>query len=176
MEPIRVLKSEVAPGIHQGKWGFYPTDYEHYQLLKQLNKHFTAARAIFCDYLRWDCKLPHNRVLRKWKRNEKGQKIGCEIVGPKPDPRLRKPQGYLEVFPSGSQRVKIEHRGPTGGVIGTGYIYKTVLCDLGIEAAYQNARMPVAGPELVQPLPSMMTKDWCRMILRRLGDEMGGSA
>jgi hypothetical protein len=72
--------------VFETKWGYVAYSYEDYQNLKRLNKIFCKARVNAARWNRWARKEPQNRVQKKWIRNEKGQKIGHEIVGPLSEP------------------------------------------------------------------------------------------
>ena len=74
--------------VFMSKWGFHPCSYSTYQKLRKLNSLYERALRLRADWDRWDRKQPQNRVIRKWKRDELGRKIGCEIVGPRLEPKL----------------------------------------------------------------------------------------
>ena len=74
--------------IFETKWGFVPYSYEDYLKLKELNRIFYRARTNAAQWNRWARKEPQNRVQRKWIRNEQGQRIGHEIVGPMSEPAV----------------------------------------------------------------------------------------
>ena len=76
----------MSKQVFETKWGFVPYSYEDYLKLKELNRVFYKARTNAAQWNRWARKEPQNRVQRKWIRNEKGQKIGHEIVGPMSEP------------------------------------------------------------------------------------------
>ncbi len=76
----------MSKQVFETKWGFVAYSYEDYKKLKRLNKIFWKARTNAARWNRWARKLPHNRVQKKWIRNEQGQKIGCEVVGPLSEP------------------------------------------------------------------------------------------
>lgn len=163
-QPNLVIRAEVAPGIYQSRHGYHSCDYETYLLIKRVRKHYFAALKQFNAWLRWDRKQPQNRVIRKWKRNEKGQKIGCEIVGPKPEP-LPKTDVFLmkkltwDVVRYWSDKTKSKYF----------YGWRSGRClgDLGILEAYKLC-YPRATPDTVVPLSGMITKPWLNMILERL--------
>jgi hypothetical protein len=119
--------AQVTPGVYQSKWGFHPCSVETCRLLKRLNHHRYKAWVAFRHWQRWDRKLPHNRVERRWIRDEKGQKIGSEIVGPRRAPKLCPMFTTLDW----AGRVKF--------------------CDNSIEDDYKNARTPRSSPSEVRP-------------------------
>jgi hypothetical protein len=81
--------------VHQSRWGWHPCSYEEYLRLKLLHKHYWIAKRCLAEWERWNRKLPHNRVVRRWNRDEQGRKCGFEIVGPKPEPVV--PAVYREI-------------------------------------------------------------------------------
>ena len=76
----------MSKQVFETKWGFVAYSYEDYKKLKQLNKIFWKARIAAAQWNRWARKEPQNRVQKRWLRNEKGQKIGYEVVGPLSEP------------------------------------------------------------------------------------------
>lgn len=136
------MKTETI--AHQGKWGWYPCDRETYLKLKKINKAYEEGLRQRAAWCRWAAKLPHNRVIRRWKRNEKGQRIGCEIVGPAPEPKMnalmteiqKNPYAYLDA----SRKV------------------------IDITAEYRKTRMPAASQESVQSLS--LTPEQIESLLR----------
>ena len=74
--------------VFQSKWGFHPCNYDIFLKLKKIHKEYYRAVRQLANYDRWNRKDPKNRVIRKWKRNDMGQKIGCEIVGPRTEPYI----------------------------------------------------------------------------------------
>ena len=77
--------------VYQSKWGYHPCDLETYKKLRKLNQWFMKAQREAAEWNRWARKDKQNRVIRKFIRNDQGQKIGCEIVGPKPEPVIDSP-------------------------------------------------------------------------------------
>ena len=73
--------------IHESRWGFHPCDYETYSKLKAINKWYWDTIRAQADWDRWKRKEPQNRVIRRWIRNDKRQKIGHEVVGSRPEPQ-----------------------------------------------------------------------------------------
>lgn len=76
----------MSTQVFETKWGFVAYSYEDYLKLKRLNKIFWRARTNAAQWNRWARKEPQNRVQKKWIRNEEGQRIGHEVVGPLPEP------------------------------------------------------------------------------------------
>ena len=74
--------------VYESKFGFHPCDIETYMKLKKLNYWFSQAQHKAAEWNRWARKDEQNRVIRKFIRNDQGQKIGAEIVGPKTEPDL----------------------------------------------------------------------------------------
>lgn len=66
--------------VYQGKYGFYPCEYETYLKLKELNKYVTKALQQSANWYRWVRKAPHNRVNRI-------RRTGV-ILGPRPEPKI----------------------------------------------------------------------------------------
>jgi len=73
--------------VYQSAWGFHPCDKETYMKLRKLNYWFLEAQRKAAEWNRWTRKDKQNRVIRKFIRNDKGQKIGAKIIGPKPEPQ-----------------------------------------------------------------------------------------
>src|SRR5258708_7722439 len=73
---------------HRSKWGWHPCDYETYRLLKALHRLCDQARRQCAAWRRWRRKRPHNRILRRAVIDEQGNKVGGEVVGPRPEPEL----------------------------------------------------------------------------------------
>lgn len=81
-----LLKEKTMSEVFETKWGFVAYSYEDYKNLKQLNKIFSKARTNAARWNRWARKDEHNRVQKKWIRNELGQKTGFKIIGPLSEP------------------------------------------------------------------------------------------
>ncbi len=118
---------QVKKEVHQGRWGFYPCDWATYQKLKKISQEYQKGLRQHFAWCRWLNKLPHNRVIRRWKRNESGQRIGCEIIGPAPEPQVNRLFLYLEKNYSSFSKI-----------------------DLLVE--YRKARYPAVTAEEVKPL------------------------
>jgi len=74
--------------VYQSRFGCHPCDYQTFLKLKKLNAVYFKALRQLSVWERWDRKAPQNRVIRKWIRNTKGQKVGCSIIGPRAEPEL----------------------------------------------------------------------------------------
>jgi hypothetical protein len=131
--------------MFRSRWGFHPCDYQTYRKLKFLNQVYVQAVRRAHAWARWKRKDPHNRVMRRRIRNEKGQTIGYEPPVPRPEPKI------CFVF---SQKVfERRHVDKKGNFSREGFLEeKVVMEDLWIAADYASARKPVADPALVQPL------------------------
>jgi hypothetical protein len=131
--------------VHQSRWGWHPCDYPTFQLLKRLHHACEEARRQVAAWQRWHRKKPHNRVVRHWLCDGQGRRVGCEIVGPRPEPPLSPPFCVRRLVPSfwsEDGRPLAEAR----------LVEDVVFGDLGIVAAYRTARKPAASPEAVRPL------------------------
>lgn len=123
--------------VYKGRFGFHACDYDTYCKLKKLHAYYWKALRRYAEWERWNRKDPSNRLLRKWFRNEKGQKTGFEIVGPKPEPVQ-----YPVFIDANYYKIKGTHRLKS----------ESVLED------YQKARTPYATEEAVQPLTLSVDK------------------
>jgi hypothetical protein len=131
--------------MFQSRWGFHPCDYQTYRKLKSLNQVYRQAIRMAHAWARWKRKDPHNRVLRRRIRNEKGQTIAYEPLVSVPEPRI------CPVF--APKIVEIRHVDKKGNLSREGFPEeKVVTDDLRIPADYASARKPVANPTEVQPL------------------------
>lgn len=80
----------------KSKYGFHPCDYETFLKLKHVHKAFFIAKKKIAEWHRWNNKIPHNRVLRRWVRDPVTKhKISCEIVGTRPEPVV--PDIYYDI-------------------------------------------------------------------------------
>lgn len=113
----------MSEQIFETKWGYVAYSYEDYKKLKRLNKIFCKARVHAAQWNRWNRKEPQNRVQKKWIRNEQGQKIGHQVVGPLPEPMV------CELFSK-------KHRW-----------FDTYVTDNLIEVEYRKSRKPMASKE-----------------------------
>lgn len=83
---LEALFKEKA--MFRSRWGFHPCDYQTYRKLRFLNQVYLQAIRLAHGWARWKRKDPHNRVIRRRIRNEKGQTIGYEPPVPLPEPRI----------------------------------------------------------------------------------------
>lgn len=120
----------VIQNVSQSRFGFHACNYETYKKIKKLYGFYWKALRRNAEWERWNRKEPQNRILRKWYRNEKGQKTGFEIVGPKPEPQRYPIFGTLNYVPKGGHALKA----------------------MGVVDAYLTAKHPYATPEAVKPL------------------------
>src|SRR5262245_7884384 len=74
--------------VHRSRWGWHPCDYATFRLLRELNLRCERALRQFAAWQRWQRKLPHNRLIRRVVRDDRGKKVGREVVGPMPEPPL----------------------------------------------------------------------------------------
>jgi len=154
--------------VYESKWGYHPCDRETYMKLKKLNYWFLKAQKRAAEWNRWARKDEHNRVIREFIRNDKGQKIGVEILGPKPEPQniegpfcnfhtakennrygcRRTSQTYW--LNKGDLQIEWETMRAKNG---ERYCYHSGLYvdSFGIDRDYQNAKRPTTK-ESVQPL------------------------
>lgn len=82
-----MIETKKIVKTHESRWGHYPCDYETYRKLKYINKWYWETIYARADLERWERKEPQNRVIRRWIRNDKRQKIGHEVVGVRPEPK-----------------------------------------------------------------------------------------
>jgi len=66
--------------VHQSKWGHHPISREASQKLRFINGVYAKAQHLAGAWERWERKLPENRVVRRAVKDDKGMKIGTEIV------------------------------------------------------------------------------------------------
>src|SRR6516162_2899271 len=125
--------------MFQSRWGFHPCDYPTYRKLKFLNQVYLRALCLAHAWTRWARKDPHNRVMRRRIRNEKGQTIGYEPPVPLAEPKI------CAVF---SQKVfEQRHVDKKGAFSREGFREEKVITDGDwVPAAYASARKPVANP------------------------------
>lgn len=71
---------EKEMNIHKSKWGFHPCSKEISKKLRFLNGVYAKAQHQAGAWERWDRKLPENRVWKRPIKDDKGLKVGTEIV------------------------------------------------------------------------------------------------
>ena len=137
--------------MFRSRWGFHPCDYQTYRKLKFLNQIYLKAVRMARAWERWRRKDPHNRVVRRRIRNEKGQVTGYEPPVPLPEPKI------CPVF---SQKVfEQRHVGKQGNFSREGFVEETLVTDhFWIPADYASSRKPVANPGEVQSLHQTMAE------------------
>lgn len=83
------LTATVTTDVFESRWGFHSCDYDTFRKLKYLKKCYHQTLHDKAVWERWERKHPDNRVIRKWHRDRDadGRKMGCEIVGPRPEPK-----------------------------------------------------------------------------------------
>jgi hypothetical protein len=140
--------------VYQSRWGYHPCDYETYLLLKKLNGFYEQALRAFAAWQRWARKEPQNRVRRRHVRNDKGQKIRTEAIGPLPEPRLP----ALFCIKARIVRHDARHGPKEGWRLSLNH-------SLAVAEVYRKARKPAATPEAVTPLP------WSPEEVRRLVEQ-----
>jgi hypothetical protein len=135
----------MEKAMFQSRWGFHPCDYRTYRKLKFLNLVYLRAIRLARTWERWKRKDPHNRIVRRRIRNEKGQTIGYE-------PPV--PQSELKICPVFSQKVfEKRHVDKRGNFSREGFLEEKVVTeDYWIPADYASAKKPVADQTKVQPL------------------------
>lgn len=137
-------------GVHKSRWGYHAVGYEDFLLLKKLAMYERKAYARMRAWIRWGRKDAKNRVMKRKIRNEKGQKIGEEVVGIWLAPMT------TPLFTSWRNAYWCE----------TGSDKRPTFIDMKVALAYHMARHPVASPEDVKPLP--ITMDKVRQMLKEL--------
>ena len=142
--------------VHQSRWGYHPCDFETYRLLKQLNALYEKAIHAHAAWGRWARKLPHNRVIRRYLRNEKGEKIGSEVIGPMPEPKLSR------LFCT-----KTHVMNPAQG---SRAATRVAFDSLGVPEVYRGARTPAATGERVTSLP--WTADEIRRLIAKAEEDI----
>jgi hypothetical protein len=129
----------------QSRWGFHPCDYATFRLLKKLHGFYWRALCQHAAWQRWARKKPHNRLIQRKVRDDEGQVVGREVVGPMTEPKL------CPVFHVKDQVVS--HLDDDGKYLRQGrLIDRVTLCDHGIPEAYRSARRPQPQADLVSPL------------------------
>ena len=66
--------------VHESKWGFHSVSKEAYSKLRFLNAIYDKSLHLAAAWERWNNKLPQNRIQKRAIRDDKGWKIGSEIV------------------------------------------------------------------------------------------------
>ena len=131
--------------MFQSRWGFHPCDYKTYRKLKFLHHAYLKAMRLAHAWQRWKRKDPHNRVMRRRIRNDKGQTIGYEPPLPILEP------GICPIF--SQKMLEKRHVDKKGQYFRDGFLEERVVTDdFGIVADYAAARKPAKEVAEVQPL------------------------
>ena len=131
------MTTETQKNVHEGKYGFYPCNYENYQKIRRLYGYYLLALSRAADMTRWSRKQPQNRVLRRWIKDQQGRRCGCQIIGPRPQP---------EAVPIFTEKTK--RKSWSGLDLGE----QISIINSHIEQNYRSARYPVQRAEDVIPL------------------------
>ena len=119
------MSTVMESGVCQGKYGFYPCDYETYEKLKKLHKWYYQTLKDYAKWYRWNAKEPKNKFYWEPRLAKTDKKVRSSR--PIPEPK------YCTVF-----------------VPRPGMVLKNAVDDLNIIAAYRNARMPQPDAESVK--------------------------
>lgn len=163
-EKEEAMNTVTENGVHQSKWGFHPCSKETSKKLRFLNGVYAKAQHMAGAWERWERKLPHNRVVKRAIKDEKGIKVGTEVVldaqgQPVPWKEPEICTLFHDKIPSSVDR--------WGGKIGGRAEDNGFGAD--ILAASRQARTPQATPQTVKPLPfsdeeidrlCSVAKDW----------------
>lgn len=79
---------DVAKEAFQSRWGWHAVDYPTFLMIRRLHKAYQKALHGYHVWLRWRNKSTNNRIVRRWARNGKGQKVGYTVEGLQPEPPL----------------------------------------------------------------------------------------
>jgi hypothetical protein len=115
-------------------------------------------------WTRWKRKAPQNRVVRRVLRNTAGQRIGVEVVGPRPEPPL------CPVFVRREKRTPDRHgewEEGWGWRPGGVEYERVTISDHGVVDDYRKARHPVATAGDVARLT--LSAETVQEMLARLG-------
>ena len=126
----------VIQPVFRSRWGFHPCDYQTYRRLKFLNLVYQRAVRLAHAWNRWKRKDPHNRVIRRRRRNDQGQTIGYDKPIPLAEPALC-PLFSQKVY----EKCYVDKRGTC---YKDGFLDERVATDdLRIPTDYASARRPV---------------------------------
>lgn len=115
----------------EGKYGFYPCDWQTYYKLKIINMAYNKALHNKAIWDRWYRKQPQNRVIRAKLRDSNGRVVGYKISKPLPEPKV------CSVFCK-----KVDN--------------KVEIIDFPIYTDYRKARYPVKAEEACEGLSLRM--------------------
>ena len=133
--------------VFQSKWGFHPVSLLTSKKLRFLNLVYAKAQHLAGAWERWERKQPENRVMKRAIKDEKGLKVGTEIIldsqcNPVPSPEPQICTLFHETIPGSTDRWGGRWNGRAED---NGFGRKI------LEASRQ-ARTPKATPEDVTPL------------------------
>jgi hypothetical protein len=150
---------------HRSRWGWHPCDYATFLLLRRLHRLYWEAVRQYAAWRRWRAKRPHNRVIRRRLVDGKGNKVGTEVVGPRPEPPL--PPLFC------TRRQVLTHWSEEGRPLKKGRLVEEVVFDdWGVPEAYRAARSPAPTEEEVTPL--RLTGEEIRQLAARTDEEASG--
>lgn len=139
--------STVTNNTHQSRWGFHPCSKETSKKLRYMNRAYDKALHMAAVWERWDRKAPHNRVEKRPIKDDQGNRVGTEIVGPWKEPEI------CELF---HEKVVRKTNYSKDGRYHNPAIELTFVEDNGfgelIREAAKQARTPQPSPEAVKPL------------------------
>lgn len=133
--------------VFQSKWGFHHCSRETSRKLRFLNLVYAKAQHMAGAWERWERKRPENRVMKRAIKDEKGLKVGTEVVldaqgNPVPWPEPQICILFHETIPSSVDRWGSRTNGRAKDNGFGGEILKVS----------RQARTLKATPEEVQPL------------------------
>lgn len=128
----------------QGKWGYYPCDWETYRKLKAINLAYFKALKSKRRWERWDAKDPKNRICRGKLKDSSGKVVGYQAPHPMPEP---------EICPIFCKKVtKKVFQDRYGKYDKKGFDVSYIEIEDSPYEDYRNARYPKATAEEVKPL------------------------
>lgn len=128
----------ITENKFQTKHGFVSYSYKNYKKLKRLQYLYHIALTQAGKWERWVRKDPDNRVIRSYRKNALGQRIGCDIVGLSEEPKV------LSMFTTklvNDKKQVIPRHGNYGTI--TWFTAWVNNSDLGILSEYRKAKYPV---------------------------------
>jgi hypothetical protein len=141
----------ITENKFETKYGFVSYSYENYKKLKRLQYLYHVALTQAGKWERWVRKDPCNRVIRSYRKNALGQRIGFDIVGPSIEPKLielfttRLVNDKKQVIP----RVYQYNNSTYTSNWFNGWVKNS---DLGILDEYRKAKYPVVESEFKEAL------------------------
>jgi hypothetical protein len=135
----------MLQSLVRSRWGFHPCDYQTYRKLKLLNLVYQRAVRLAHAWNRWKRKDPHNRVIRRRRRNAQGQTIGYDPPLPLAEPGLCPLFSHKLYEKCYIDKLGMRHK--------DGFLDERVATDdIGIPADYAAARKPVPQAGELRPL------------------------